>query len=156
MKRILMQRVEQIREICAREQLQAADIADLVSFSGEYVSVPTIYKLLNEDLESSNFQHHSVIAVYEALINKFGDMPDVQDIGLLKHMITERDKQIDRIMMQVEHSEEEYQHRDEIYADRKSVFENMIQLLREQLAIKDKEIDRQAALIEKLVAKITE
>lgn len=156
MKRILIQRVEQIREICTREKLQIADIADLVSFSGEYVSLPTISKLLNDDLESANFQHHSVIAVYEALINKYGDMPDVQDIGTLKFMLAERDKQIDRVMMQLEHAAEEHGHRDVIYADRKNVFENTIQLLREQLVIKDKEIDRQATLIEKLVTKLTE
>ena len=153
MKRILIQRVEQIREICAREQLQAADIADLVSFSGEYVSIPTIYKLLNEDLESSKFQHHSVIAVYEALINKYGDMPDVQDIGTLKFMIAERDKQLDRIMMQVELSEEEHGHRDEIYADRKHVYESTIQILREQLIVKDEEIRRLSGLIETLIGK---
>ena len=156
MEKTFRQRISQIKEIVEKEELSVGSVADLVSKSGEYVSEPTIRRMLNDDAETLSFQTHSVIAVYEALINKYGDQPEVKDVDALKLLLMERDKQIDRIIMQAERTQEDFSQRDDIYADRKSVFENMIQLLREQLAIKDKEIDRQAALIEKLVAKITE
>ena len=156
MESTMRQRVTQIKEIVKDNELSISAIADLVSVSGEYVSEPTIRKILADEAENLSFQSHSIIAVYEALITKYGDQPDIKDVDALKMLIMEKDKQIDRIIMQAERTQEDFSLRSDIYADRKSVFENTIQLLREQLAIKDKEIDRQAALIEKLVAKLTE
>lgn len=156
MKKTLRQRITQIKDIAVKEQLQVSDIADIVSEAGEYVSEPTLYKILGEDSENCNFQYHSVISVYEALIGRFGDMPDVQDADSLKRLLAERDKQIDRLVMQVEEKAEEFEQRDSIYADRKSVYEHAISLLTEQIAFKDEEIRRQAALIEKLINKIVE
>ena len=147
MEKTLRQRIAQIKDIAEAEKLSIADIADIVSETGEYVSEPTIRKMLSDSSESMGFQYHSVISIYEALINRFGDMPDIKDVEKLRLLIAERDKQIDRIV-------KEYIQREEIYADRKGVFENTIRLLREQIAFKDKEIDRQAALIEKLVDRL--
>ena len=156
MESTMRQRVTQIKEIVKDNELSISAIADLVSMSGEYVSEPTNRKILADEAENLSFQSHSIIAVYEALITKYGDQPDIKDVDALKMLIIEKDKQIDRIVMQAERTQEDFSRRSDIYADRKSVYENMIQLLREQLAIKDKEIDRQAALIEKLVGKLTE
>jgi hypothetical protein len=114
----LRQRIMQIKAICEKEALRVPTIADIVSESGEYVSERTIYKLLEDDSENGSFQNHSVIAVYEALISRFGDT-DVQDVETLKLLLMERDKQIDRILMQVERREEEMEIREKIYAERK-------------------------------------
>lgn len=137
----MRQRVMQIKEICAKEELRVPTIADIVSESGEYVSERTIYKLLEDDSESLNFQPHSVIAVYEALISRFGDT-DVQDVETLKRLLIERDKQIDRILMQAERREEEMESREKIYADRKKAFENTISILKEQNSYLIMQIER--------------
>lgn len=156
MENTMRQRVTQIKEIVRDNELSISAIADIVSANGEYVSEPTIRKILTDDAEHLSFQAHSIISVYEALITKFGDQPEIKDVEALKLLLVERDKQIDRIIMQAERSMEDYSHRDNLYADRKSVFESTIELLREQIAVKDEEIRRQAALIEKLIDKIRE
>jgi hypothetical protein len=82
-----------------------------------------------------------VIAVYEALISRFGDT-DVQDVETLKLLLMERDKQIDRILMQVERREEEMEIREKIYADRKKAFENTISILKDQNNYLIRQIER--------------
>ena len=154
MEKTLRQRIAQIKDIAEAEKLSIADIADIVSETGEYVSEPTIRKMLSDSSESMGFQYHSVISIYEALINRFGDMPDIKDVEKLRLLIAERDKQIDRIVMQSEKRETELEHRDEIYADRKSVYEAAIDLLKKQIEFKDEEIRKKDELIEKLINKI--
>lgn len=158
MEKTLRQRITQIKEICNREELRVSTIADIVSESGEYVSDRTLYKLLEDGSENSNFQHHTVIAVYEALINRFGDMADVQDITTLKRLLTERDKQIDRIVMQVERREEDFENREKIYADRKKAYEHTIIILKEeidylktQMSLKDDEIKNKNDMIQRFI-----
>lgn len=133
-------------------------MADIVSESGEYVSERTLYKLLDDGSENGNFQPHSVIPVYEALINRFGDMADVQEIETLKRLLTERDKQIDRIVVQAERREEELESRERIYADRKKAFEHTITILKEQMeymksqiALKDDELRRKNEVIQRFI-----
>lgn len=154
----LRQRIVQIKEICKREGLKAPNVADIVSESGEYVSERTLYKLLEDDSENLNFQSHSVIPVYEALIGRFGDMADVQDIETLKRLLAERDKQVDRIAMQAERIEEEFESRERIYADRKKAFEHTIAILQEQIdylksqiAIKDAELHKKNDVIQQFI-----
>ena len=158
MEKTLRQRITQIKEICRREEINAPRLADIVSENGDYVSERTIYKLLEDGSESYNFQPHTVIVVYEALINKFGDMADTQDVELLKRILTERDKQIDHILIQAERREEELESRERIYADRKKAFEHTITILKEQIEylksqikIKDNEIKIKDETIQKFI-----
>lgn len=159
MEKALRQRITQIKEISSKEELRIPTIADIVADSGEYVSTRTLYKLLEDGSENYNFQPHTVIVVYEALINKFGDMADTQDVELLKRLLTERDKQIDHILIQAERREEELESRERIYADRKKTFENTITILKEQIEylksqikIKDNEIKIKDETIQKFIS----
>ena len=142
MEKTLRQRITQIKEICRREEINAPRLADIVSENGDYISERTNYKLLEDGSESYNFQPHTVIVVYEALINKFGDMADTQDVELLKRLLTERDKQIDHILIQAERREEELESRERIYADRKKDFEHTITILKEQIEFMKAQIER--------------
>lgn len=154
----MRQRVMQIKEICAREELRVPTIADIISENGEYVSERTLYTLLKDGSENMNFQHHTVITVYEALITRFGEMADVQEIETLKRLLVERDKQIDRIVMQAERREEDYENREKIYADRKKIYDTTISMLQEQIdylksqiALKDKELHTKNDTIQRFI-----
>ena len=156
MEKTLRQRITDIKNICAKQGLPLSEIMKIISESGEYVSERTVQRILSKGSEDMSFQYHSVVAVYEALIDKYGDMPDIQDIEVLRKMVTDRDKQIDRLIIYGERKEEEHEQRDGLYADRKHVFETTIEILKEQLAVKDEEIKRQAELIDKLVGRLVE
>ena len=138
----------QIKQICEEKCLQASDVADIVSETGDCISPPTIYKLLSDNSEDLGYQYHTVLTIYEALTAKYGDRPEIED-AQAQQIITEQDKTIDRLL-------KEYGEREKLYADRKSVFESIIDILKEQIAFKDEEIRRQAALIEKLINKVVD
>lgn len=151
MEKTLRQRILQIKAICKDQALPATKVIDMVYESGKSVSDRTIRKLLAEGSEEMSFQYDSVIKVYEVLIDRFGDTPDVQDIEILRRMITERDKQIDRLMIECEKRDSEYGERYELYADRKNVYEKTIEILHEQIKFKDEEIRRKDELLDMLV-----
>lgn len=158
MENTLRQRIIQIKEICKKQGLKVPNVADIISESGDYVSERTLYNLLRDGSENGNFNSNSVIPVYEALIGRFGDMGDIQDIETLKRLLAERDKHIDRIAMQAERIEEEFESRERIYADRKKAFEHTITILQEQIdylrsqiAIKDAEIQKKNDVIQQFI-----
>jgi Fe2+ or Zn2+ uptake regulation protein len=153
----LHQRIKQIREIIEKEKLSVADVVNSVYDNGENISERTVYKLLQDTEENDlRFRASTVLTVYEALLSRFGDRSEIQDVATLKHIIVEQDKQIDRLVMQLEEMTKEYECRDKIYDDRKRVFESTIDLIKSQLAFKDDEIKTQATLIEKLINKVVE
>lgn len=149
MKKVLQQRVAQIKKICDEQCLQASDIANIVAAAGANFSMPTYYKLLSENAEAQDYYPNTIITIYEAIVAKYGECQEIEDSNARGEII-ERDKTIDRLVKEYGAREQQ------LYADRKNVYENTIDILKEQIAFKDEEIRRQAALIEKLINKVVE
>lgn len=156
MEKTLRQRITDIKAICSEQGLPLSEIMNIIEDSGRHVSERTVQRILSKDSEDMSFQYHSVIAVYEALIEKYGDKPNVTDVDELQKMVMDRDKQIDRLAIYIERKDEDYEQRDNLYADRKHIFETTIDILKEQIDLLRDQIKIKDDIINKLINRIVE
>lgn len=133
MKKTVAERIRFIKKVREEQELSAAQIADLVSDNGEYVSERTIYKILADGSEEEGYQPHSVIAVFEALTAKYGDMSLPDDVGALRQLVAARNRHIDSLVLQLENQAEEFGKREALFEERKAHFERTIALLEAQI-----------------------
>lgn len=158
MKKTVAERIRFIKKVREEQDLTVAQIADIVSDNGEYVSERTIYKMLADGSEEEGYQPHSVIAVFEALTAKYGDVSLPDDPGALRQLIASRNRHIDSLVLQLENQAEEYAKREALFEERKANFERTISLLEAQLeqanarlTEREAAIARKDAILEKLI-----
>lgn len=158
MKKTVAERIRFIKKVREEQNLTVAQIADIVSDNGEYVSDRTIYKILADGSEEEGYQPHSVIAVFEALTAKYGDVSLPDDAGALRQLIASRNRHIDSLVLQLENQAEEYAKREALFEERKANFERTISLLEAQLeqanarlTEREATIVRKDAILEKLI-----
>lgn len=135
MERTLQDRLKYIKKIRDEHCLSPVQIMEICDKNGAYVSDKTITKLLREDSEELRFHFHSVVSVYEGLYNKFGDDAAPDDVIALKHIIAERNRQIDNLLLQIETMVSDHKNTIELYDERKAAYERNIINLESQLTI---------------------
>lgn len=133
MERTVRDRIRFIKQIREKHGLTPQQIMDICDRNGGYVSDKTIAKILKEGSENFKYQYHSIVSVYEALFNVYGDETTPDDISALKRMIAERNRQIDNLLIQIETTHEEYEKRFAMCEERKKAYEKTISLLETQL-----------------------
>ena len=133
MERTLQDRLKYIKKIRDERCLTPAQIMEICDKNGGYVSDKTIARMLREDSEELSFHFHSVVAVYEGLYNAFGDDSAPDDVIALKHIIAERNRQIDNLLLQIETMHKDHKARIALYDERKKAYECNIENLETQL-----------------------
>ena len=147
MEKTMKERIKTIKYIADAHNLSADSIADIVYENGGSASTPTIKKMLSENAENKGYHYQTVADVYNALVAKFGEDYNINDLETLQRIVKERDRQIDSLMMQNEELQEEnnsdFERKLRVFDERKSAYEHTISILEQQL-------DRAYAQIEKL------
>ena len=105
------------------------------------MSERTLQSIFRDGSENKKFQYHSIADAYEALIAIYGEDYASDDVDTLKHIISERNKKIDSLLIQMEDMQEEIKKRMELYDERKKYFENTIDILKSQVGRLEKQLD---------------
>ena len=142
MEKTIRQRIMLMKAIKNEHKLTVNQILDLVAQNGGYVSEKTAQKVFKEGSENTTFHYHSIADIYEALTKTYGDDIETTDATALKHIISERDKKIDALLIQIEDLQEDFTRRLTFYKERKEQYEKTIALLDDQLHKKDELIER--------------
>ena len=89
--------------------------------------------------------------IADVLLDLYGDKSGIDDAESLRHIIREKNKLIELLMIKLEEQARAHAEKEVVYADRKSAFEKQIQHLESQIARYEKAIDRKDDLIERLL-----
>ena len=89
--------------------------------------------------------------IADVLLDLYGDKSGIDDADSLRHIIREKNKLIELLMMKLEEQAKAHSEKELVYADRKAAFEKQIQHLEAQIARYEKAIDRKDDLIERLL-----
>lgn len=154
----MRQRIKTIKSIKEQHGLSVNQVLDIVAENGGYVSDTTAKKVFREGSENQVFQFQTISALYEALTSEFGEDFANEDIATLKHIISERNRQIDSLLVQIEELHEDFNRRRTFYDERKAQFERTISFMQsqvenltEQLKSRDASISRKDEILEKLL-----
>ena len=133
MERTVRERIKFIKQAVEKHKLTIKDVADLCDKNGAYLHEKTIAKFFKEDSEGIKYQYNTIISVYEAIYNAYGDEDIPDDATALKRIIAERNRQIDNLLMQIEKGEEHHKEQLKLCEDRKGAYEKTISLLEKDL-----------------------
>ena len=142
MERTVRERIRFIKITIEKHKLTVKDIKDVCDRNGTYFHEKTINKLLKEGSEDFKYQYNTIIGVYEALYNAYGDDDIPDDVAALKRIIAERNRQIDNLLMQIEKTDEHHKEQIKLYEERKKAFEKTISLLEQDLQLINARFDK--------------
>ena len=149
MKRRTIHRLKEIKE---QQGLSIAQIMKMMEERGQFVSEPTLKKIFQEGSEEKNFRYQdTIMPVADVLLDLYGDKSGIDDCEALRHIIREKNKLIELLMMKLEEQAKAHAEKEVVYADRKAAFEKQIQHLEAQVARYEKAIDKKDDLIERLL-----
>lgn len=137
-------RIEEIRKIKREHDLSNEVILDVVYAYGKNISGKTLQKILADGSEYKNFRYQSILDVHEALMDKFGSLDEPNDVTALKCIIKAKNSELDRLLMEYEVREKEFDHKMQLCDQRKDAYEKTIAILETQL-------QRQADIIARLL-----
>ena len=124
--------IQFIKEIQARYCLTVSQIFEICDRRGKYVSEKTISRIVKEGSEDEGFHLNSIVNVYEALYEEYGeDTPD--DVIALKQIIAYRNHQIDNLLLQIEVMNKNFKEKIQLYEDRKQAYQQTIALIEKNL-----------------------
>ena len=146
MEKIMRQRIEEIRKIKREQDLSNEVILDIVYSYGKNVSGKTLSRILADGSEYKNFRYQSILDIHEALIDKFGNTNQPDDIDTLRYIIKSKNHELDRLLMEYEEREKEFEQKLQLFSERKQAYEKTISILECQLK-------HQAEIINKLLEK---
>ena len=166
MEKTMKERLKTIQYISDVHSLTPDIIADIVYENGGTVSTGTIKKMLSEDAEKKGYHYQTVADVHNALVAKFGEDYNINDLETLQRIIKERDRQIDSLMMQNEELQEvngsDFERRLRVFEERKTVYEHTIAIMEQQmdrlfkrLDDREKVIAHKDEIIEKMLEKLS-
>lgn len=134
-----------LKKIKQEQDLSIKKIMDLLEDRGQFVSEGSLKKIFAEGSEEKSFRYQDTIApVADVLLDIYGDQSEVNDIGSLKQIIREKNKQIEFLMIKLEEQKD-------IYAERKGIYEHRIEELNSQLNRLDASVERKDKMLEKLI-----
>ncbi len=141
MEKTMRQRILAMKEIKEKHGLKIPQIMNLVADNGGYVSERTLQSIFKEGSENKKFQYHSIADVYEGLVAVYGEDYATEDVATLKHIIGERNKKIDSLLIQFEDQESGFKRRLEFFDERKASYENTIAILKSQVEHLKKQLE---------------
>ena len=110
---------------------------------GQYVSEATLKKIFADGSEEQSFRYQDSIApVADVLLDMYGDTSGLQDLESLRHIIREKNKLIEFLMIKLDEKEQEFENRKALYEERKSLYERDISRMQTQIENKDELIRR--------------
>lgn len=135
--------IKRLKEIKAEQNLSIQKIMDIMEERGQYVSEPTLKKIFADGSENQNFRYQDSIApVADVLLDIYGDTSNLDDLESLRHIIREKNKLIEFLMLKLDEKEQDFEKRLALYEERKTLYEKTIERFEIQVARKDDMIDR--------------
>ena len=150
MKRRTIRRLKEIKE---QQGLSISQIMKMMEERGQFVSEATLKKVFAEGSEDKhNFRYQdTIMPIADVLLDLYGDTSGLDDAESLRHIIREKNKLIELLMMKLEEQQSVHKEKEVVYADRKAAYEKQIAHLDAQVARYEKAIDRKDDLIERLL-----
>lgn len=136
-----------LKKIKQEQNLSIKKIMDLLEDQGQFVSEGTLKKIFAEGSEEKSFRYQDTLApLADVLLNIYGDQSEVNDAGILKRIIREKNKQIEFLMIKMEEQKE-------VYSERKAMYERRIEDLNAQLKRLDISVEKKDKMLEQLMDK---
>lgn len=140
MKRKTIHRLKQIK---AEQGLTIPKIMDLMEERGQFVSEATIKRVFADGSEEQNFRYQDSIApIADVLLDMYGDTSNLDDTDSLRHIIREKNKLIEFLMMKLDEKEQDFERQRTLYEERKALYEKTISRFETQISLKDDLIER--------------
>lgn len=140
MKRKTIHRLKQIK---AEQGLTIPKIMDLMEERGQFVSEATIKRVFADGSEEQNFRYQDSIApIADVLLDMYGDTSNLDDADSLRHIIREKNKLIEFLMMKLDEKEQDFERQRTLYEERKALYEKTISRFETQISLKDDLIER--------------
>lgn len=144
--------IRRLKEIKQEQGLSISQIMNMMEERGQYVSEATLKKIFQDGSEEKNFRYQdTIMPVADVLLDLYGDRSGIDDCEALRHIIREKNKLIELLMLKLEEQEKAHAEKETVYADRKVAFEKQIHHLESQIARYEKALDRKDDLIERLL-----
>lgn len=136
-----------LKKIKQEQDLSIKKIMDLLEDRGQFVSEGSLKKIFAEGSEEKSFRYQDTLApLADVLLDIYGDQSEINDVGSLKQIIREKNKQIEFLMIKMEEQKD-------VYAERKAMYEQRIEDLLTQLNRLDISVSRKDEIIGKLMDK---
>ncbi len=140
MKRRTIHRLKQIK---SEQGLTIPKIMDLMEERGQYVSEATLKRVFADGSEEQNFRYQDSIApIADVLLDMYGDSSNLDDADSLRHIIREKNKMIEFLMIKLDEKEQDFERQRSLYEERKALYEKTIGRFETQIALKDDLIER--------------
>lgn len=145
--------IRRLKEIKAEQGLSIAKIMELLDQKGKYVSEATLKKIFADGSEEKNFRYVDTIApLADVLLDLYGDKSGIEDVESLREIIREKNKMIESLMIKLDEQKAIYNTKEQLYHERKTIFESQIEHLKGQIARYEIALDRKDAIIERLLS----
>ena len=135
--------IRRLKEIKAEQGLSVSKIMDLLEERGQFVSESTIKRVFADGSEEQSFRYQDSIApIADVLLDIYGDTSNLEDAESLRHIIREKNKLIEFLMIKLDEKEADFAARLAMYEDRKGIYDRTIARLERQIERKDELIER--------------
>ena len=144
--------IHRLKEIKNEQGLSISQIMKMMEERGQFVSEATLKKIFQDGSEEKNFRYQdTIMPVADVLLDLYGDKSGIDDCEALRHIIREKNKLIEMLMLKLEEQAKAHADKEIVYADRKEAFEKQIKHLEAQISRYEKAIDKKDDLIERLL-----
>ena len=135
--------IRRLKEIKSEQGLSVPKIMDLMEERGQFVSESTIKRVFADGSEEQSFRYQDSIApIADVLLDIYGDTSSLEDAESLRHIIREKNKLIEFLMIKLDEQEAAFESRKSMYEERKSIYDRNIARLENQIERKDDLIER--------------
>ena len=135
--------IRRLKEIKSEQGLSVPKIMDLMEERGQVVSESTIKRVFADGSEEQSFRYQDSIApIADVLLDIYGDTSSLDDAESLRHIIREKNKLIEFLMIKLDEQEAAFESRKSMYEERKSIYDRNIARLEKQIERKDDLIER--------------
>lgn len=135
--------IRRLKEIKSEQGLSVPKIMDLMEERGQFVSESTIKRVFADGSEEQSFRYlDSIAPIADVLLDIYGDTSSLEDAESLRHIIREKNKLIEFLMIKLDEQEAAFESRKSMYEERKSIYDRNIARLEKQIERKDDLIER--------------
>ena len=135
--------IRRLKEIKLEQGLTVPKIMDLMEERGQFVSESTIKRVFADGSEEQSFRYQDSIApIADVLLDIYGDTSNLDDAESLRHIIREKNKLIEFLMIKLDEQEAAFESRKSMYEERKNIYDRNITRLEKQIERKDNLIER--------------
>lgn len=142
------QTIERLKRVKKEQELSYANIMDMLSSKGYYLSEPTLKKVFSENSDTYNFKYRDTIApLADVLLDLYGDGTSSENSEDVKQLIRGKNKMIEILLYKNEEQKADYE-------KRISHLKKQVERLESNLDFREKMIDRKDSVIERLFDRI--